>query len=169
MNIKYIKSLSKQKKYDEALVACDNLLQELPESKADILRVRASVHTRMSNHESALQDRKTLFDMQDGKISDYYLAADNALNIRDFEFSSVLLKEVLQLGYAQNEKWFESGAYFLLAYAQMELGQYDDSIAYLDHAASLEADIAMPLPGICGVCGYGQLLDEINKRKVNRS
>lgn len=169
MDLKTIKSLTEQKRYDDALAACELLLQEIPERTADILRSRASVFVRIRDYERALQDRQSLFKMGEGTIADYYLAADNALSARKFAEACGWLSEVLRLGEEQGETWFKAGAYFLLAYAQMELGQYKDAIATLDHAVAVEVDIAMPLPGMCGICSHQQLREKIIRREIQRT
>lgn len=167
MDLKAIKSLTEQKRYDEALAACEELLRQAPESKADVLRARASVFARSRDYERALHDRETLFEMGEGKIADYYLAADTALAARKFTQAAIWLKEVLRLGEAQSETWFKAASHFLLAYAQMEIGQYQEAFANLDCAIAVEADIAMPLPGMCGTCSHEQLREEIRRRKTN--
>lgn len=168
MNLNRIKTLVEQKKYDEALASCENILQEMPEKKADILRVRASIFSRSGNYERALQDREELLEMSECGISDYYLAADNALSAQKYAKACSWLNNVLKLGEEQKDTWFNSGAYFLLAYAKMELGQYIPAITDLDRAVSIESDVGMPLPGMCGICSHQQLREEILRRGNGR-
>jgi tetratricopeptide (TPR) repeat protein len=164
MDLNIIKSLAKQRLYKEALAKCEQYLNNFPENRSDVLRVRAYVLALSGDYEGALQDRKSIIDMGEGRLRDYYLSGDNALSIGKFEEASKWLKEVLRKGSEQNEIWFDSAAYFLLSYAQMKLGHFDDSLNYLENVISIEPDCSMPLPNV-GVWDTHQLKEEIIKCK----
>jgi hypothetical protein len=67
------------------------------------------------------------------------------------------------LGEEQSEDWFKSAAYLFLAYAHMELGEYEEAVDNVDAAMVVEADCAMPLPEV-GMCSAEQLKKEIMRR-----
>ena len=163
MELDEIKRLAEQDHYEEALAKCEELLNGIPEKKTEILRVRAYVFALLGDYESALKDREAIFKMDKGILKDYFLAADNALELGDFIRAVGWLKKLLRLGKEHNETWFESSAYFLLAYAQMELGHYDDAIVDLDCAISLEANCSMFLPNL-GMWDHNRLKEEIHRR-----
>jgi tetratricopeptide (TPR) repeat protein len=165
VDLKQIKSLAERDQYDEALAECDGLLSGSTGKKADVLRMRAHVFALRGDYSNAVEGRETVLEMGEGTIKDYYRAADNALSAGQFAQAADWFKEVLRLGEGQNETWFKSASYFLLAYAQMELGQYQEAIANLDCAVAVEADVAMPLPGVCGTFSNQQLREEIRRHK----
>ena len=164
MDFKEIKFLAEHDRYDEALEQCEKLFADFPESKADILRTRAYVFARKGDYPNALRDREAIFAMGTGGIRDYFLAGNNALFAGRFLQASNWLNEVLRLGEEQNETWFKAGSYFLLAYAQMELGNYSEADANLKTAMSVEPRCAMPLPGL-GMCDESRLREQIRRRQ----
>jgi tetratricopeptide (TPR) repeat protein len=166
MELKQIETLAKQKRYQEALSGCERLLREAPEKKADILRTRAHVFARSGDYQHAVVDWKAIIEMGEATIRDYYRGADNALFAGQFAQAASWFQEVLRLGEEQNEDWFKSASYFLLAYAQMELKQYTEALASLNKAIAIEADVSMPLPDMCGMCNSQQLREEIERRKA---
>jgi tetratricopeptide (TPR) repeat protein len=93
------------------------------------------------------------------------LGADNALSGHQFEAAARLFRELLKLSHMQGETWFDSGAYFLLAYTLMEMGQYDEALENLDRAIVIEPDVSMPVPDFCGMLTPNSLRTEILKRK----
>jgi tetratricopeptide (TPR) repeat protein len=163
VDVKAIKSSADDGRCDEALAACESLLRDDPENKADILRARAYVFGLQDDFTRALRDREAVLAMGAGTLKDFYRAGDNALYAGDLKKAVCRFEEVLRLGEAQNEKWFESATYLLMAYAHMELGDYAAANKNADAAAALEADCAMPLPGV-GMCNVDQLRQEIMRR-----
>lgn len=163
-DLKEIEKLIKEGRYDEALLECEENLEENSVEKVDILRAHARVLARCNNYERAIQDCEIIFEAGEGTLRDYYRAADYALSAGQFAQAAIWFKEVLQLGEEQNEAWFKAASYFLLAYAQMELGQHHEAITSLDGAVAVEPDVAMPIPSMCGMCSH-QLLREKIKRQ----
>lgn len=166
MDLKRIDLLGKQKRYEEALAECEKLLQETPEKKVDILRARAHVFARSGDYQHAVADRIAILEMGEATIRDYYRAADNAIFAGQFALAAGWFREVLRIGEEQNEEWFKSASYFLLAYAQMELGQYPEALTSLNAAIAIESDVSMPLPCMCGMCSPQQLGEEIRRRQT---
>lgn len=162
-DIASIKRLAEQRRYNEALEACENFLNHFPERKAEVLRIRAYVFSLQGEFSRALNDREAVFAAGEGTIRDYYLGADDALSAREFDQAVEWLNEVLRLGKEQNEHWFDSAACFFLSDAYMELGQHTEAISSLDRAVAIESDIAMPIPHI-GMCTAEQLRAEIKRR-----
>lgn len=170
MNLKKTKMRAKKRRYEEALASCNELLKNFPEKKSDILRTRAYTYALMGDYDRAVQDRKTVLEMDEGLLKDYYLAASNALSLGMFSQASAWLKELLRLGEEQKETWFDSAAYFLLAYSQMEQGYYEEAIANLDRAVSISPDCFLPLPkpgAYDGVWDHNRLRKEIQRRAAS--
>jgi len=163
MNLKKIKTLAELERYDEALSKCEEFLKVHPEKKLDVLRARSYVFALQGNYENALKDREGILEIGEASIRDYYLAGDTCISLSKYVKACAYLREVLRLGHEQNETWFEASAYFLFAYAQMELGHYEEAIVSLRSAISIDPNCAMPLPGI-GMWDHSQLEKEILRR-----
>jgi len=163
MDIKEIKMLAGQGRYHEALSECNELLSKRFNGKAELFRVRAYVYSLMGDYEKALQDRKEIFILDEAKIRDYFQAGDDALTLRDYEQAIALLKTAIKLGSEQRESWFDSAAYFLSAFAQMELYRFEDAIKDLNKAVELDPNCSMPLPEI-GMWDHHRLREEILRR-----
>lgn len=163
MDIKEIKSLAQSECYDEALSECQKLLVDSSDDYVVILRLRAYIYTLKGDYNNALQVRKSILNTDLCVLRDYYLAANNALSIGNYQQATVWFNKVLQLGKKKNEKWFESAAFFSLAYAKMELGHYNEALDYLKYVELIEPDCEMALP-IGGMCTISQLRKEIANR-----
>lgn len=166
MDLEQVKLLAQQDRYDEALAECEKWLREAPNRKADILRIRAYTLARQGDYERALQDRESIFQMEDGTIRDYYLAANNALMAGHLPKAASWLKEVVRRGKDQDETWFEAATRFLLAYVLMESGDLRGAKRDLDLAIAMDPDCAMPLPGL-GVWNCNRLREEIERRAAS--
>lgn len=162
MTLAEIEALAKQDRYDEALDECGKLIELFP-CDLDLIRMRAYVFARSGDYNSALRDRKKILAKDGTQLKDYYLTANNALEIRDFRQASDLLDKLLSLGREQNEFWFESAAFFLQAYALMELEEYNNALICLEKALNVDPNCSLPLPGI-GFCTANQLRNEIESR-----
>ncbi len=164
MNNETIKLLVKENKYDEALSVCKAMLEYCDlNDRPEILRMRAYTYSHMGDYLRALTDREEVLQLGECTLKDLYLTADNALNLGEFKLASSVLKDLLELGAKQNEHWFDSAAYFELSYAQMELGNYKESLTNLEKAIDVEPNCAMPLPSQ-GMVGYEKLKREITRR-----
>jgi len=164
MNTKQIKRLAEQGDHDQAIAESNKLLEDLLGDKTDILRTRAYVYSLMGDYENALQDREAITQSTKAELKDYYQAGDSAIMSGNFMKAASYLKTTLLLGQQQNEAWFDSAASFLLAYAELEMGQYENALKSLDHAVILDEDCAMPLPEI-GMCDHKCLREEILRRQ----
>lgn len=165
MELQKIETLIEKGQYEEALDRCQTLLKEEPQEEVDILRTRAYAYSRSGDYVNAFQDRISVVSSGRGEARDYFLGATDALNVGQFTKASDWLQEVLRLGEEQSSTWFKSASYFYLAYAQMELENYDEAIANLDKAVKVESDIGMPIPEV-GMCSHEQLRAEIERRKA---
>lgn len=168
VNIKNIKNLRNQGDYVAALAACCELLQQ-DEGNFDVLRLRASIYALMKMYGEAFQDYQFLIDFGPGKISDFYLAADIAVSFKQYEQACEWLLRVVELGREIEDDAFESAAYFLLAYAQMQTHDFEKALQSLIAAQLKDPNISLPLPGEPGVASPQHLKDEIYKRKALRT
>ena len=164
MDVKSIKKLAEESRFDEALNRCDDLLKTFPERESKILRTRAYVYALMGNYEKALADREAVLEIGQTTLADYFRAGENALSLGRHDQAIVWLNETIRLGVQQNETWFGSATYLLLAHAQMELGHYEEALVNLDHAINMDQKCAMPLPGL-GMCDTECLRAEIYRRQ----
>ncbi len=164
MKLKEIETLIQQKRYDEALSKCEELLEIEADRKSDILRQRSKIYALIDNYELAIIDYETIFSTGEGKIADYYLAAYWGLHSESFTESLEGFLIVLKMGDEQNETWFKSASFFYIAYIQMELEHFDEADLYLEKAANVESNVAMPIPDV-GMCNAMQLREEILRRK----
>ncbi len=81
----------------------------------------------------------------------------------EFLKASVWFKDVLRLSELQNETWFNSASYFLLAYSQMELCDYKNALINLEKAVKISPNCSMPIHNI-GMCDHNELKKEIIHR-----
>jgi tetratricopeptide (TPR) repeat protein len=158
-----IKTLADQGEFDDALAKCNYHLAHFPESRGDILRVRAYVYSLQGMYEQAITDRKELIESGGGILRDYYQLGDNSLSLGRFADASKWLREALRVGTEQGETWFEGAALLLLSYTQMQLGQLQEAAEFLDQAVARDPECAMPVHGH-GIMTHQLLRDEINRR-----
>jgi tetratricopeptide (TPR) repeat protein len=164
---KLVKSLVDQGKAAEALKLCGQLLTQLPQATADVLRLRAYVYALGGRYTEAIADRNAVIASGEGMLRDYYQLGDNALSAGRFEDASRWLQEALRLGRIQSEPWFESAALLLLSYAKMELGQLQEASETLERAVAIDPECAMPIRGH-GVITHQSLRDEIMRRAESK-
>ncbi len=97
MDLKKIKSLAEQGNYREALEECAQYINNFPEKKSDGLRTKAYVLVLSGDYEGALRARKTIIDMGDGRLKDYFLYGNNALSLGKYEDASDRFKDYVIL------------------------------------------------------------------------
>lgn len=164
-SLKEIEALIEQKRYEEALLECDTLLQGASAGRVnEILRIQSHAFAMAGDYNRAIDIFETIFADSNGTMADYYQAAFNALYAEQFSNAEKWFKQVLHQGKEQGETWFESASLFYLSYAQMELGKHEEALRSLDDASRSEADIAMPLPKI-NMWTSAQLRSEIERRR----
>lgn len=164
MNLVEITALIKQRRYEDAFIECDKLLEEVPEQKYDILRTRAYAFARSGNYSMALKDHESLLEGGEARAGDFYQAAFDALYAGELVTAIKWFREVLLLGERDKEAYFKSATYFYLSYAEMKLGNFASAREYLNEAVTVEADVGMPLPEV-GMWDHQQLLKEIQRRE----
>lgn len=162
MTLKNIERQAKSGDFDSAIAACNALLKDNAIDQADILRTRAYVYSLSQDHESALRDRSQVLEVSNGELKDYYLAADAALFLCRYELAEGYLTTLLEQAERDNEQWFNSSAWFLLAYIQMNLGRRDAATKSLDTAESYEKPCVVSVPGFSGLMSADYLRKRIN-------
>ena len=145
-DLEKIKTLARQRRDSDALAMCEALAQSAATPAIDTLRTRAHVLTLSGNYELALKDREAILTDDAAKLRDYYLAADCALNSRRPERAAVFFETLLQKEASEGGTWFRSAGHFLLAYAEMKLGEYEKALRHLAEAEVAEPDCRMPVP-----------------------
>ena len=145
-DLEKIKSLARQRRYSDALAMCEALAQSAAIPVIDTLRARAHVLAMSGNYELALKDHEAILSDDAAKLRDYYLAADCALNSKRPERAAALFETLLQKEASEGGTWFRSGGYFLLAYAEMKLGEYEKALRHLVEAEAADPDCRMPVP-----------------------
>lgn len=168
MKLQEIKNLITQGRYDEAFEECSKLLQDPSEDTTEILRVRAHGYARSGDYFNAVRDYETIVDGGVGNVSDYYLAAYNALYIDEFEKSQRWFGKVLTDGENNSDNWFRSAVLFYLAFIRMQQSEFEEAANFLDLLQEGDSEIGLPLPG-AGMCTRTQLRNEIERRRSGRS
>ena len=163
MTIPEINKLIEQHRYEEAFAGCEKLLLEAPEQNVEILRTRAYGYARSGDYPKAVRDYETIINSSNAEMRDYYLAAYHALHPQQFLKAEKWFLEVLRQGEEQRNDYFLTATLFYLSYIQMQKGEYDEAIRYLDEAALHETDVSMPLPEVL-MCTSESLRSEIKRR-----
>jgi tetratricopeptide (TPR) repeat protein len=173
--IQEIKSLIKNRFYEDALAQCNDLLKRGREDRADILRQRAHVYGLLDQYENAVNDRRTIIDEGQATgapeneswrrtLADHFLAAGDALSAKQFSQAAEWFKEVIRLGELHKEQYFAGATYFHLSHIHMELGQFQEAITSLDQAVAISPDIRMPFTPDCRLRSHTELREEITRR-----
>lgn len=168
MDIEAIKSLIKGGQYDEALEACQQLTENRPELKYDVLRQKSYLYSRQGKYKAAVNELSSIINTGEARISDYHLAAFWALFDEQLKSALDWYLITLQLGEDQNETWFRYNTLCSIAYIYMKFGEYEKATFFLDKVESDDEDpsffIPLPNEGILGRCEVQQLRNEIKRR-----
>lgn len=151
-----INALIKARCFDDALRACDVLIAESATSYAAALRLRAAVRSAIGDFDSAIQDYLLLLESDDARLSDWYLAADNALEARRFTESAQWFQEVLRRGEVAGEDWYKGASLFYLSYCELMIGEPHKALVLLETAEKVDPSIELHLPGL-GLCNISRL------------
>lgn len=168
MQIGDIKSLRNKGDYNAALAGCCELLG-LDESNVDVLRLRASIYALKKSYKEAFQDYCAVITSGSARIGDYYLAADTALSLQEYQQACEWLQRVVEIGAEIEDDAFDSAANFMLAYAKMQMRDYVGALRYLEYAEAKDPNISLPFPGEVGVASALHLRSEIGRRKAIRN
>lgn len=158
-----IKSMINRRSYDEALEACETLLKNGIAHQTQVLRLRASIHSRQGDFNKAINDYELILSSGESELRDYYLAADNALEAMHFVDAASLFEKVLQLGNSESEDWFLSATLFYLSYCKTMIGDLNSAKAYLAQIEATDPSVELFLPGL-GISNLNTLRSEITKR-----
>jgi tetratricopeptide (TPR) repeat protein len=161
-----IRNLVEQRKYDEALAACDDLSINQPELLFDILRQKSNIYSRQGNYALAARELSQIIDVGEASLSDFHSAAFWSLYDGQVEQALEWYLIALQMGEDQSETWFRPNVLHLIAYIYMELEEVDKAIYYLDKDKS-DDDSSFLIP-IKGFCSVRQLRDEISLRSSRK-
>ncbi len=163
-NLQKVETLMNQGRYDEAFDMCSELLADSSVENEEIYRLRARGYARRGDYLRAVHDFDQIFMTGHGQLSDYYLAAYNALYLREYDRSEGWFQKVLNEGDEKGETWFRSAVFFYLSFLRMESGYYDEAIKYLETSDPDRSDVALPLPDV-EMCSRSQLRAEIERRQ----
>lgn len=168
MKLEIIKSLIKEKRYDEALVACEKLMVSQPELKYDVMRQKSYIYTRRAEYKAAIKELLSIIDAGEARLGDYDSAAFWALYDGQFDQALEWYFVALRMGEEQNETWFRSNELYLIAYIYMELGKFEESLHFLDKDISQDKNASFLIPNK-GFCEVEQLRNEIHRRASEKS
>lgn len=163
MNYDEIKHLLKSRDYSQALLACEEYIESNGLSDIEIVRLRARAFSMLSQHENEFNDWQVILESGQQELKDYYLAGECALNYGEFDSAESYFNSLLKLGSAQNETWFESAGFFLIAFAQFKLKKLKQARENICKAIELDPDCAMPVPDIPNLLSAIELKSMIEK------
>jgi tetratricopeptide (TPR) repeat protein len=163
MNLETIKSLVKEKRYDKALEACEQLMQSQPESKFEVIRQKSSIYARRAEYSAAVKELSSIIDAGQADLKDYDSAAFWSLYDGKLEPALGWYLIALKLGEEQNRDWFKSNELCLIAYIYMELGEFEKADSFLDTDESDDKDTSFLIPNK-GFCEVKELRNEIRRR-----
>lgn len=170
MNLETIKSLIKERRYDEALDACKQLAESQPELKYEVMRQKSYIYAGRAEYKAAVAELSSIIDAGEADIGNYDSAAFWSLYDEQFKQALDWYLIALKMGEEQNESWFRSNELCLIAYIYMKLGEFEKAISFLDKDESDDKDssflIPIPNEGIVGICEVKQLRDEIRRRSA---
>ena len=165
VNLTDIKRMVDKGEYTEALNKIDILLEQDDETYYEALRIRAYIYNLKESYPKALQDRLEIVRSEQPKLKDYFLAAYEALYTKDYLLARDLLMELLEKGRASDNNWFDSAAYFLLAYCYMVEGDYEAANKNLNISEAIEKDVSIPIPLVTKSYNVNLLRSEIEKKQ----
>lgn len=173
MNLEVIKSFIKERRYDEALDACQQLIQSQPELKYHIMRQKSYIYAGRGEYKVAIAELSSIIDADKADIGDYDSAAFWSLYDEQYKQALDWYLIALRIGEEQNRDWFRSNELCLIAYIYMKLGEFEKAISFLDKDESDDKDssflVPIPNEGIVGVCEVKQLREEIHRRATKKS
>jgi tetratricopeptide (TPR) repeat protein len=163
MNLETIKSLIKERRYDEALEACQQLTQSQPELRFEVMRQKSSIYARRAEYNAAVKELSSIIDAGEADLKDYDSAAFWSLYDGKLEQALSWYLIALKLGEEQNRDWFKSNELCLIAYIYMELEEFEKAESFLDKDESDDKDTTFLIPNK-GFCEVKELRNEIRRR-----
>ncbi len=163
MDLELIKSLIKERLYDQALNFCQQLAARRPDLKYAVMRQKSYIYTARAEYKAAVAELSSMIEADQANLGDYHSAASWALCDGQLEQALEWLLIVLKMGEEQNEEWFRSSALCLTAYICMELGEYGEAMSFLDKDESADKDSSFFVPNK-GFCEVTDLRAEIQRR-----
>ena len=117
-----------QRKHDEALRLCNEVLEEVPDS-TDALRERSFVYRHMKDVRAASKDLTRLIELGSEEPGDYFVRGDCYINMGDYEQAIRDLTRVVELGEFHQFHYHTDLACFFRAYAFFAAGRYAEALA----------------------------------------
>jgi tetratricopeptide (TPR) repeat protein len=164
MKLEHIEALKKEKRYAEALIACDDMAVNNPELIHEARRQKSYIFSRQAQYSAAVHELSSIIETGGATIGDYDSAAFWALYDGQFKQALDWYLIALKMGKEQNEAWFRSNEVFLIAYIYMELGEQEKALAFLEKGEAESADGGPFLIPNKGFCEIQQLREEIQRR-----
>lgn len=162
MTLEQIKILIQERRYDEALEACEKENTGNSELNYEIHRQKSHIYSRQAKYQNATSELEAIIKAGVATLGDYDSAAFWALYDGQIKKALEWYLIALDLGEEQNESWFRSNELCLIAYIYMELGEFEKALEFLDESEK-ESDGSFLIPNK-GFCERNQLRDEIRLR-----
>lgn len=171
MNLETIKFLIKDRRYDEALNACQQLTESQPQLKYDVMRQKSYLYSARGEYKAAVGELSAIIEAGKARIGDYDSAAFWALFDEQYKQALDLYLTALKIGEEQNESWFRSHELSLISYIYMKLGEFEKALSFLDKFEAEEPQdttflVPVPNEGILGLCESKELRGEIQRRMI---
>ena len=117
-----------QRKHDEALRLCNEVLEEVPDS-TDALRERSFVYRHMRDVRAASKDLTRLIELGSEEPSDYVVRGNCYIDMGDQEQAIRDLTRAVELGEIHQFHYYTDLACFFRAYAFFAAGRYAEALA----------------------------------------
>ena len=118
--IEEIAEWGKRGEYKFALILCDDLLMEHPES-CEALRERAYLRSRTGNNDGAIDDLTQIISRKPEEPCYFTERADRLIDAGRYQEAVDDLTEALRLCDVWRSDYYRSTAHFVRAYAQLQL------------------------------------------------
>lgn len=141
-----IKDLIRKRSYDEAFHLMENLLRDDETMLFEICRLKSWAFSRQANYRSGWEAILPVVESEHALIADFHTAALWSLYDDQLDRSREWFLQVIHKGVEQNNLWFESSAYFYLAYIYAKLRDPLKAKNYLEMSGDVNNENRIVVP-----------------------
>lgn len=130
-DLKLARSLFEKGKAQDALDLYQRLLDEYQSMDVDILRDRAWAQAQYGDKTEALNDREIIIGSDNAKVSDFYFAAELAIELGELGKAVVYLDEVTNRSLEQGDSYYLQESRLLKAFCSLKLGSVEEAMSLI--------------------------------------